>query len=75
MMAELVSAKEIHTVLEQYLHDRSDLGISKALTARIMEPGNPFEPQSIRRPQRWFVLFLFVTLALTGTFTYFNFWH
>jgi hypothetical protein len=74
-MAEHVSAKEIHTVLEQYLHDRSDLGISKAITARILESRSPFEPQSIRRPQRWFVLSLFVSLALTGVFTYFNFWH
>ncbi len=74
-MPEHVSARDIHPVLEHYLHDRPDLGISQAITARILESRNPFEPQSIRRPQRWFVLFLFVSLALTGAFTYFNFWH
>ena len=74
-MAEHVSAKEIHTVLEQYLHDRSDLGISKAITARILEPRNPFEPELHQRPQRWFVVLLLVAFASTGAFTYFNFWH
>jgi hypothetical protein len=73
-MAERISPNEIHGMLVKCLHNRPDLGVGKAMTTRILEPRNPFEPESIRRPQRWFVLFLLVSLALTGTFICFNFW-
>ena len=65
-------------MLEKCLHNRPDLGLPKAITIRILEPRNPFEPESIRRPQRWFVLFLLVSFAFVGAFTYFTFftfWH
>lgn len=74
-MAAQVSAKKIHAVLEQYLHGRSDLGAWTAISARILEPRNPFEPEPHPRPQRWFVVLLLVAFASTGAFTYFNFWH
>jgi hypothetical protein len=73
-MAAQVSAKETHAVLEQHLHGRSDLGVWKAISARILEPRNPFEPEPHRRPQRWFAVFLLVAFASTGAVIYFNFW-
>ena len=43
-------------MLQHYLHGRTDLGFSKAIAAHILEPRSPFETESFRRPQRWFVL-------------------
>lgn len=74
-MTEQVSAKEIHVMLGRYLHDRPDLGISKAIPARILEPRNPFAPKSPRKPKRWFVLLLLTASASVVVFAYFNFWH
>lgn len=61
--------------LARYLHARPDLGIRKAIAARVLEPRNPFEPESLPRPQRWFVLLLLVACVSTLAFVYFNFWH
>jgi hypothetical protein len=75
MMQEPVSAEEIHTMLQHYLHGRPDLGFSKAIAAHILEPRSPFERESFPRPQRWFVLLLLVVSASAATFAYFNLWH
>lgn len=61
--------------LAWYLRDRPDLGIRTAISARVLEPRNPFEPESLPRPQRWFVLLLLVASASAAAFAYFNFWH
>ena len=73
-MAE-VTPKDVHGMLRQYLRSRSDLGLWKAVAAQVLEPKNPFEPESIRKPQQWFVLFSIVSLAAIGAFLYFNFWN
>jgi hypothetical protein len=75
MIQERVSAQEIHTMLQHYLHGRADLGFSKAIAAHILEPRSPFETESFRRPQRWFVLLLLVVSAAATAFVYFNLWH
>ncbi len=62
-------------MLQHYLHDRPDLGFSKAVAARILEPRSAFEAESFRRPQRSFVLFLLVASASAAAFAYFNLWH
>ena len=61
--------------LARYLHERPDLGISKAIAARVLEPRNPFESESLPRLKRWSVLLLLVASASTLAFAYFNFWH
>jgi hypothetical protein len=40
-----------------------------------MEPRNPFAPESIRKPLRWFVLFSIAAFAAIGAFVYFNLWN
>ena len=62
-------------MLREYLRNRSDLGFWKAITTRVMEPRNPFAPESIRKPHRWFVLFSIAAFAAIGAFVYFNFWN
>ncbi len=69
------TVKEVHRILEGYLHNRSDLGVWDAVANPIMVPSNPFEPKSIGRPQPWFVLFSGSFLAAAIAFFYFNFWN
>jgi hypothetical protein len=61
--------------LARYLHERPDLGIRKAIAARVLEPRNPFESESLPRLQRSFVLLLLVASVSALAFAYFNFWH
>lgn len=74
-MANKASTKEVHAALVRYLRGRPDLGIRTAIATRVLEPRNPFEPQSLPRLKRWSVLLLLVASASTLAFAYFNFWH
>ncbi len=73
MMTKQISAKEVHVDLGRYLHGRPDLGIRKAIAARVFEPRNPFESESRPRLQRWFVLLLLLASVLALAFAHFNF--
>jgi hypothetical protein len=74
-MAEELNVEEVHAMLEQHLRNRSDLRIWNAVVTRVLSPRNPFEPESAREPQRWFVLFSTLSLAAIGAFVYFNLWN
>jgi hypothetical protein len=74
-MAEQLRAEEVGAMLDQHLRNRPDLGLWNAVTTRIMEPRNPFEQKSARKPQRWFVMFMGGLFAAIAAFTYFNFWN
>jgi hypothetical protein len=74
-MAMQVTAKDVHEMLDEYLGNRSDLGVWRAVTTPVMEPKKVFETESIRKPQRWFVLFSIVSLAAIGAFVYFDSWN
>ena len=70
---ERISPNEVDRRLQQYLRQRSDLGLWNALAAQIFEPQNPFETQSRRKPQRWFLVFVFSLTAAVLALVYFNF--
>jgi hypothetical protein len=74
-MAEPLTVKEVHAMLEQELRNRSDLGLWEAVRDLVMDPKNPFEPESIRKPRRWFVIFLILGMAAIAVFSYFNMWN
>jgi hypothetical protein len=74
-MANPVTAKEVLTTLRGNLRSRSDVGLGKAVADRLLEPPNPFEPELVRRPQRWFVLLCIISVAALGAFVYFNVWN
>jgi hypothetical protein len=69
-----ITPKEVNRMLRQCLRRRSDLGLRSALTAKILEPHNPFGRGERRTPQRWFVLLLVSLFAAVVAFVYFNFW-
>ena len=74
-MAEKLTVNQVHVMLGQYLRNRSDMGVWNAVAMRIMGPRNPFEPESVRKPQPWFVLFLALSFSALGAFVYFNLWN
>jgi len=74
-MAEELTIEQVHAMLEQYLRNRSDLGIWNAVVTRVLSSRNPFEPESALKPRTWFVLFSTVLLAAIGAFVYFNLWN
>jgi hypothetical protein len=74
-MAEQITAEEVYVMLQDDFRKRSDLGLRKTLTHHLCEPPNLFEPNSARRPHRWFVLLGVVSLTTVGAVVYFNFWN
>jgi hypothetical protein len=56
------------------LRNRPDLGLRRAVADGVLEPANPFEPQAVRPPRRWFVLFCLLAALTVGCFVYFNLW-
>jgi hypothetical protein len=73
-MAE-ITVSDTYRMLQHHLRSRTDLGTWRLVQATIVEPQNPFEPPSMRKPKRWVVLLLVISSALVGTFVYFNFWN
>lgn len=71
-MSKKITAREIHAVLRQNLRGRPDFGLRKAVADGVLEPANPFEPQAVRSPRRWFVLFCLLAVLAAGCFVYFN---
>ena len=62
----------MHSALSQYLSNRSDVGVGKAVLDAVLEPANPFDPKAARPPRRWFVLFSLLAAMAFGFFFYFN---
>ena len=71
-MSNRAGSKSVFSALGQYLSNRSDLGVSKAVCDAVLEPVNPFAPKAARLPRRWFVLFALLVGTLLGCFVYFN---
>lgn len=59
-------------MLRDALRKRPDLGLRRTVARHLLEPLSPFAPNSVRRPQRWFVLSCLVSSAALGAVVYFN---
>ena len=71
-MPKQVTAQDVHAVLRQNLRSRPDLGLRKAVANRVLEQANPFEPEPVRLPRRWFVLLGLLVVLAVVCFVYFN---
>lgn len=71
-MPRQVTAQDVHAVLRQNLRNRPDIGLRKAVADGVLEPPNPFEPQAVRPPRRWFVLLGLLMVPAVVCFVYFN---
>ena len=74
-MAEQITVREVYVMLRDDLQKRPDIGFRRTVADHLLETVSPFDPNSARRPHRWFVLSLIVSLAAVGSVVYFNFWN
>ena len=70
--SDRAGSKSVARALSQYLSNRSDVGVGKAVRDGVLEPANPFEPKATRLPRRWFVLLGLLGGLLVCSFVYFN---
>ena len=71
-MGDRAGSESVHRALSQYLSNRPDVGVGKALRDAVLEPANPFDPKAARLPRRWFVLYSLLVAMVFGFFFYFN---
>lgn len=65
-------AIQVYEVLQQYMRQRPELGISKGLSDLALESSNPFDSKSKRLPKRWFALSVLLAASASSCFIYFN---
>ena len=71
-MSDRAGSKSVHSALGQYLCNRPDVGVGRAVRDAVLERANPFDPKAARLPKRWFVLFSLLAAMAFGFFLYFN---
>lgn len=69
-----VAPTDVYAMLRDHLRKRPDLGCWNAVSGCVLKSRNPFDPQSMRKPQHRFVLFLVTSVTAISAFVYFNFW-
>ena len=74
-MAEQITVREVYVMLRDDLQKRPDIAFRRTVADHLLETRSPFDPNSARRPHRWFVLSSIVSLAAVGSVVYFNFWN
>lgn len=71
-MAKPFTAMQVHEALQQYMHQRRDIGISKGLSDLVLESSSPFDSESKRLPERWFILLSLLAASALSCLVYFN---
>jgi hypothetical protein len=71
-MTERFTCKQAYGALHQYMSNRPDVGLGKAVWEALLVPANPFDPKTGRPPRRWFALFSLLAAMALGFFLYFN---
>ena len=71
-MSEPLTVKPVYGTLRQYLRNRPDFGVVKAVLDGVLEPASPFDQEGRRSPKRWFVLVALLAALAFGCFIYFN---
>jgi hypothetical protein len=71
-MAEPLTVKPVYEMLREYLRQRTDLGVGKAILDEWLEPASPFGSIGVRSPKRWFVLWSLLAAFGLASLVYFN---
>jgi hypothetical protein len=66
------TTKPVYDALCQYMRNRSDIGVFKAMLNGVLEARHPFDRKAARPPKRWFVLFSLLAALALGCFIYFG---
>ena len=72
-MATQVSSHEVHAWIKEFLGQRSDIGLKKAIVNTLFEPPSPFDPRARRTPKAGFVIGALLSAIAVACFCYFNF--
>ena len=68
------TAKEVYAMLVKYISGRRDMGFFKSIFDLVLEPQNPFEPETRRGARKDFVLVAVLVGLPLSALVYFNFW-
>ena len=72
-MPTQISSLEVHAWIKEFLGQRSDIGLKKAIVNMLFEPRSPFDSRARRKPKAGFVLGATLCMAAVICFCYFNF--
>ena len=61
-------------MLVKYISGRRDMGFFKSIFDLVLEPQNPFEPETRRGARKDFVLVAVLVGLPLSALVYFNFW-
>ena len=72
-MPTQISSDEVHTWIKEFLGQRSDIGLKKAIVNMLVEHPSPFDPRARRKPRVGFVIGALLSATAVVCFCYFNF--
>ena len=75
MESEYQTVGQMYERLRLMIRQRNDTGFRLAMTDAVLEPRNPFEPASKRRPKSVVAITLILVLVLSLIFLYFSLHH
>ena len=75
MESEYQTVGQMYERLRLMIRQHNDTGFLLAMTDAVLEPRNPFEPASKRRPKSVVAITLILVLVLALIFLYFSFQH
>jgi len=73
MAIEYQTVPQIYGRLQLMIRQRGDTGFRRAVADATLQPRNPFEPATKRRPKIGLALTIGLLLTLTGIFVFFSF--
>ena len=72
-MAPPVAPRDVHAWIKEFLRQRPDIGLRKAIVNMFFVTPNPFDPRARRIPKTGFLVGTILFAASLGCFCYFNF--
>jgi hypothetical protein len=73
MAIEYQTVPQMYKRIQLMIRQRGDTGVRRAVADATLQPRNPFEPATKRRPKIGVALAACLLLALTGIFVFFSF--
>ena len=71
-MTDRVTVKTVYNALSQYIRDRADIGLNKAVSINVSNRRTHLTREATRPPRRWFVLFCLVSALSVRLFQLFQ---
>ena len=73
MQPQYQTVEQMHERLLTLIRSRHDTGFRVAVADAVLQPRNPFDPQTKRRPKSGIAIAGGLTLLLIAVFLYFSF--